>query len=235
MKYREKNSDPIRLEEIQALNAAIANAGFKFPELHHPAFLATLQVEPPPRPADSVTEPAPPPPPKLSTSETRLRLADLRDQYYGLWSMKNRQEAGYTLERVLRGLMALCGLEPHKPFRVVGEQVDGSFDLDREIYLFEAKCVAGQIPEAELLVFRGKIEGKSQFTRGVFFALNGFTCEARDAITRGKQPSFFLVDGHDLSVVVEGGMPLDEMFRAKLRYLAEEGKVFVSVKEFFTP
>jgi hypothetical protein len=46
-----------------------------------------------------------------------------------------------------------------------------------------------------LLVFRGKIEGKSTFTRGVFIALNDISIPARDAITRGKAPSFFLFRG----------------------------------------
>jgi hypothetical protein len=80
--------------------------------------------------------------------------------------------------------------------------------LDGDIYLLEAKWEKGALPEADLLVFRGKIEGKSTFTRGLFIALNDVTTQARDAITRGKAPSFFIMNGHDLIMVLCGAMIL---------------------------
>lgn len=83
-----------------------------------------------------------------------------------------------------------------------------------------------------LLVFRGKIEGKSSITRGVFIAINGCTRQALEAITSGKQPNFFLMDGYDLTMILEAAISLNDLLRLKLRRLAEEGKVFVSGKEF---
>jgi hypothetical protein len=80
-------------------------------------------------------------------------------------------------------------------------------------------------------VFRGKIEGKSAFTRGVFVSINGFSQPALEAITKGKQPNFLMMDGYDLTVVLEGQMRLDELLRAKIRRLSEEGTPFVSVRE----
>jgi hypothetical protein len=64
-----------------------------------------------------------------------------------------------------------------------------------QIYLLESKWEKCHLPEADLLVFRGKIEGKSTFTRGVFIALNDISTQALDAITRGKAASFFVVNG----------------------------------------
>ena len=81
------------------------------------------------------------------------------------------------------------------------------------------------------MVFRGKVEGKSSITRGLYIALNGYSSQAIDAITRGKQPNFFLMDGYDLSVVLEGGVRFDDLLRAKIRRFAEEGKVYLSVRE----
>ncbi|MHB1563291.1 MAG: restriction endonuclease [Leptospirillum sp.] len=85
-------------------------------------------------------------------------------------------------------LFHLYELLPRYGFRVTGEQIDGSFSLDGEIYLVESKWEKNALPEKDLLVFRGKIEGKSIFTRGVLIAMNGVTDVARDAITRGKSP-----------------------------------------------
>ena len=90
------------------------------------------------------------------------------------------------------------------------------------------------MPEKELLVFKGKIEGKSPFTRGVFIALNGITDVAKDAITRGKAPCFFVVDGHDLLMVLSEEIALTDFLRMRMRLLAEEGSVCVPFSRLAT-
>jgi len=126
-------------------------------------------------------------------------LKRLRSECALIESMDDRQAAGLALERLLTALFQVFGLEPQEGFRVVGEQIDGSFVMDHEVYLIEAKFTKGKIPEKDLLVFRGKIEGKSAFTRGLFLSMNGYTDEAIQAITKGKQPNFIMMDGRDLS------------------------------------
>jgi len=81
--------------------------------------------------------------------------------------------------------------------------------LDGQTYLVESKSEKHPLPEADLLVFRGKIEGKSTFTRGVFIALNRISARARGAITRGKAPSFFVMDGHDLMMILSEAVTSD--------------------------
>lgn len=158
-------------------------------------------------------------------------LAELRTQFYHLAGMEDRQAAGLVLEVLLRDLFQLFALDPHASFRVTGEQIDGSFMLADQVYLLEAKWTGERVAERDLLVFRGVVEGKSAITRGIFISISGFTPEALEAISRGKQPNFFLVDGYDLVAVLEGQMALDELLRKKLRALAERGRVFVSAKE----
>lgn len=118
-------------------------------------------------------------------------------------------------------------MHPRQPFRVVGEQIDGSFELDGHVYLLESKWEQNPLREADLLVFRGKIEGKSTFTRGVFIALNGVSDQARQAITQGKAPSFFIMDGHDLMMILTEAVSLPDFLRRRVRLLAEEGRVCV--------
>ena len=128
-------------------------------------------------------------------------------------------------------MFELFELKPRQPFRVIGEQIDGSFEMDGQVYLLESKWERHALPEADLLVFRGKIEGKSTFTRGVFIALNDISIPARDAITRGKAPSFFVMNGHDLATILGEAITLTDFLRKRVRLLAEEGRVCIPFSE----
>lgn len=159
-------------------------------------------------------------------------LERLRSEFALIEALEDRQAAGLALERLLTALFDVFGLEPQDGFRVVGEQIDGSFVMDHEVYLLEAKFTKSKIPEKDLLVFRGKIEGKSAFTRGLFLSINGFSKEAIQAITKGKQPNFVMMDGEDLRPVLAGRYPLDEVLRRKMRWLAQRGDPFIPVAAF---
>lgn len=158
-------------------------------------------------------------------------LGQLKDEFSRLAIESDRSKAGLALEQLLNRLFQLFQLHPRLPFRIVGEQIDGSFELEGQVYLLEAKWEKHPLPEADLLVFRGKIEGKSTFTRGVFIALNDVSAPARDAITRGKAPSFFVMNGHDLIMILSEAMGLTDFLRKRVRLLAEEGCVCVPFSE----
>ncbi|MBF0308898.1 MAG: restriction endonuclease [Magnetococcales bacterium] len=232
LQYRQRKNDPVRKAEILVLNASISNIGFKFPDLWDAAFLDSLdQTSSEPTFSEvkagnqsDQTRHAP-------EAILRERLNILKEKFYQLCAQQNRQQAGLDLEKLLEELFELYALNPRGSFRVQGEQIDGSFDLGGHVYLVEAKWLSQSVSEEPLLVFRGKLEGKSAWTRGVFIALNGFSDLALQAITRGKQPTFFLMEGYDLTMVLEGQCRLDDLLRAKVRLLSEEGKVFASVRE----
>jgi hypothetical protein len=158
-------------------------------------------------------------------------LAQLKEEFLQLAAESDRRKAGLALEKLLNRLFGLFDLQPRQAFRITGEQIDGSFELDGDIYLLESKWEKEALPEADLLVFRGKVEGKSTFTRGVFIALNDVTPEARDAITRGKAPSFFVMNGHDLIMVLCGAITLTDFLRQRRRLLGEQGRVCVPFSE----
>lgn len=230
--YRQKKNNPIKEEEIRKLNGLILEVGFKFPSLWDPSFLESLKADGAFRAKKIVEEELAREKIHISRqSEILKRREQLKSEFYELSKHPNRHLAGIGLEKILNGLFEIYELAPRGPFRVKGEQIDGSFELDSEIYLLEAKWVSRKISQSPLLLFKGKIEGKSAFTRGVFIALNGYTTQALEAITRGKQANFFLMDGYDLAAALEGRIRLDDLMRAKLRRLAEEGKVFVSAVE----
>jgi hypothetical protein len=158
-------------------------------------------------------------------------LQELKDQFFQLAADQDRSRAGLALERLLNRLFGIFELQPRQPFRIVGEQIDGSFQLDGQIYLLESKWERHPLPEADLLVFRGKIEAKSTFTRGVLIALNDVSAPARLAITIGKAPSFFVMNGHDLTMILGEVISLPDFLRKRVRLLAEEGRMFVHISE----
>ena len=49
------------------------------------------------------------------------------------------QQRGFAFERFLDTLFAVFKLSPRKSFRLVGVQIDGSFELHANTYLVEAK------------------------------------------------------------------------------------------------
>jgi hypothetical protein len=231
LKYRQRDGEPVQRTEIEDLNGIILRVGFKFPDLWDTHFLQSLHE---PRLNEAAVEhnEAVHETTNHTDTEPGLKLLqDLESRFYSLCSLGNRQQAGLELEKLLNELFRLSGLEPRSPFRVTGEQIDGSFCLDNEIYLLEAKWHKDPCNEKELLAFRGKISGKSQFTRGVFLSIQGISKEAQQAITSGKQPNFFCMDGWDLTIVLQGRIRLDALLRMKMRQLCEEGRVMISAEE----
>ncbi len=230
--YRQKQGNPVKPDEIDRLNGLLLEVSFKFPDLWDPDFKASLRIDAQTR-AKEYVERALAEEKLRDTESTRhsLELEKLKRQFFYLHEDANRQRAGLELEQVLNRLFELHSLSPRKPFKVEGEQIDGSFELDHEVYLLEAKWKQEPCPESDLLVFRGKVEGKSKFTRGVFVAINGISKEATIAITRGKQPNFFVIDGYDITMLLEDNVKLPDFLRRRQRLLADEGRVVVLFTE----
>lgn len=214
--YRDAQRDPVKPTEVEAINGALLEVGMRLPDLWDPSFRDALSRTDAERAQSNLRGARLADEVRTTDRAKRMsELARLKQVLNALVLMSDRQAAGLSLERLLNVLFELEGLSPRAPFRVVGEQIDGSFVLDNEVYLLEAKWHADPSPEADLLVFRGKIEGKSAFTRGVFISLNGVSVPARDAITRGKQPNFFVMTGHDLMMVLSDAMGLPELLRRR--------------------
>ena len=182
-------------------------------------------------PAAPVPAPEPPSPEVIREQRRRQELAALLDDFSELASQLDRQDAGHRLERLLTSVFAMFDLEPHASFRVIGEEIDGSFILDGETYLLEAKWTRGPVGESDLLVFRGKVEGKSAFTRGVFVSISGYSLGSQEAIVRGKTPNFVMIDGTHLHRVLSGHASLSELLRQLVRRLGETGTPYVPVSQ----
>jgi hypothetical protein len=232
--YRQKNGNPICVDDIDTLNGHILDLGFKFPELWDADFRNSLRENSAHRAKQRVDEAIQQEQVKETVRNQRqIKLDALREDFLTLHTSSDRSKAGIALERLLTELFGLFSLNPRKSFCVVGEQIDGSFELDHETYLLEAKWEKEPLSEQPLAYFRAQIEGKSSITRGVLIAINGVSEPAKQAIARGKQPLFFCMDGHDLMMVLSGQVVLDELLRQRRRVLAQEGLMFVPFNELW--
>ena len=219
MAYRMKK-EPVSREEIEELNAIILRVGYKIPELHDPDFLKGLPTQSKRKPASADT-------PDLAA------IADLQTKLAALQQTVNSVNRGFAFERFLTALFKLFGLAPRGAFRVTGEQIDGSFELDGEVYLLEARWRNERAANSDLLTFSAKVAGKAQWSRGLFVSYVGFSGDGLLAFGQGRPTNLIGMDGLDLYHVLSGRLDLREVLRRKVRRAAETNRAFVPVRELF--
>ncbi|VVQ32541.1 hypothetical protein PS947_03037 [Pseudomonas fluorescens] len=141
-------------------------------------------------------------------------------------------QRGYAFETFLKELFDSSRLQARSPFRLVGEQIDGSFQLGHETYLVEAKWVRDPIGVAELHSFHGKVEQKAAWARGLFISYGGFTEVGLQAFGRGRK--VICMSGEDIYKALGRRIPIADVIDRKVRAAAETGALFVQVDELFT-
>jgi hypothetical protein len=141
------------------------------------------------------------------------------------------QERGLRFEGFLSDVFAAFDLAPRGSFRIVGEQIDGSFRLHSEIYLVEAKWHGPQIGFADLMAFSGKVAGKAAWARGLFVSTSGFTHEGLQAFNRGRQTNLICIDGLDLYEVLSRRVSLVAVLEEKARRAAETNSAYIPVRD----
>jgi len=213
--YLSDKSEPVTRDEIVHLNQLIKQVNFKIPELWDPSFLDSLPS------SQTVVEPKT----KYSHQEA---IEKLKNDLIALLPLKP-QERGFAFEKFLNALFAAYDLDPRSSFRMTGEQIDGSFQIGTDIYLVEAKWHDKQIDQGGLLIFHGKVEGKSKWSRGLFVSYSGFTSDGLLAFSKGRPTNIIGMDSQDLFHILNGEMSLVEAINRKARRAAETGEFFVPV------
>jgi hypothetical protein len=193
----------------------VANA-----ETRYQGLIARLTGGAAPKPAQSPSSPVVDPQKITSIKSELIRVSSL-----------SAQARGFAFEGFLKGLFDAFGLAAHEPFRLRGEQIDGSFQLGSETYLLEAKWHGQPIGVADLHTFHGKIEQKAAWTRGLFVSNSGFSEDGLIAFGRGKR--VICMDGLDLYEMLDRGIPLNQVLERKVRKAAETGMPFLRVRDLF--
>ena len=221
MTWRRGKGNPLTRDEIDRLNAALPGVSFKIPDLLDPAFLKSFGEPTKAAPASSKVI--------LSEEAAQTLVARLMEV-----SKLIPQERGLRFERFLTDVFAAFDLAPRGSFRVVGEQIDGSFRLHNETYLVEAKWHGPKIGFTDLVAFSGKVEGKAEWARGLFVSNSGFTQEGLEAFGRGRRTNLICVDGFDLHEVLYRRISLIEVLEEKARRAAETNRAYIPVRDLMS-
>lgn len=168
--------------------------------------------------------PAPPAPAKAPAPD----LSKLRDALIALTALAP-QARGLAFEKFLRDLFTAHGMSGGGSINLRGEQIDGSFELDGQTYLIEAKWQADKTGAADLHVLEGKLAQRATWTRGVFISQSGFTDDGLHAFGRGKR--LVCMDGLDLWEAVSGTLSLPEVIQRKAARASRTGELFVRVRD----
>jgi hypothetical protein len=168
----------------------------------------------------------PPPKPALDAH----RILGLKNKLLELSSLPPHPR-GYAFEVWLKEAFDCFGLEAREPFRHRGEQIDGSFVLQGETYLVEAKRQSDPTGAGDLHAFHGKLEQKAAWARGLFVSSSGFTAEGLAAFGRAKR--VICMDGLDLFDTLDRQLPLNHVLERKVRRAAESGLPFERVWDIF--
>jgi hypothetical protein len=168
--------------------------------------------------------------PAAATVMSEAVAKSLSERLAGLQAL-SPQERGLQFEGFLSELFAVHSLAPRGSFRLVGEQIDGSFHLHSDTYLLEAKWHGPQIGFGDLMTFSGKASGKAAWARGLFVSMSGFTADGLDAFSRGRRTNLICVDGLDLYDVLSRRVPLVAVLEEKARRAAETNRAYVPVRE----
>ena len=138
---------------------------------------------------------------------------------------------GFAFERLLNEVFSVFNLAPRRSFRLVGEQIDGSFHLANETYLVEAKWQDLQIGNRELQAFAGSVRAKAIWSRGLYISYSGFSEDGLVAFGRGDATRIICLDGLELWQILQSKLDLSEILSLKTRRAAETGRAYVPVRD----
>jgi hypothetical protein len=224
MTYRQGKGNPLQRQDIIRLNELLLLVSFKIPELNDAAFLDTMPSAIKERPVEQAV-----PDPIRLKAETALRLTS---ELVELTNLEPHRR-GFAFEKFLSELFDVSGLAARGAFRLVGEQIDGSFKCGNVFYLLEAKWLAGHANQADLLTFSGKVSGKAEWSRGLFVSYSGFSADGLTAFATGRRTNLVCFDGLDLHDTLAKNLPLQEVIERKSRRAAESNRAHVSVRDLF--
>lgn len=143
-----------------------------------------------------------------------------------LTGIEDPQTRDYGLEDLLAELFEAHEISYRRPYRTGAEQIDGHFGYKGFDYLVEARWRANPPSEADVAAFKTKVDNKLTSARGLFVSIAGFRQEVVLEMTRGVSSNIVLVDGYDLTLILEGHISLVDALELKIEKAVQEGIIF---------
>lgn len=211
--WRDRQGKPLEKAEVIAVVLSLKSLGLHSFKLNDKEFQSTLR--------------------QVSESDLLLKATKSAPLIPELMALTELApvERGFEFERFLQRLFIAFDLDPKPSFRNVGEQVDGSFNLDSETYLIEARWRNKVADFAALAAFSAKVSSKVKWARGIFISYNGFSPDGLTAFGKSDNKNLVLMDGFDIYEGLNGRPYFDELLRKKVRRAAEKGEFFISARD----
>lgn len=152
-----------------------------------------------------------------------------KQRFLAMSIMSDAQQRGYALEGFLNDFMEYEDLSPRGSFKIVGEQIDGSFSWSSRTFLVEAKWVKDHVNGSSFGAFEWKIDGKTVNTRGLFISVNGYSQPAITALNGKGALRFVCIDGTHLMRATEFGWSLPKILGIVWRHADETGEAYLPV------
>jgi hypothetical protein len=219
LSWRAGRDAPLTRDEIDMINVILGRLGYKILGLHDPDFLASLER----RKRAATGQPV---------AAEPARLTALKNDLIAISGLEPRPR-GFAFEKFLNSFFECHGLAPRESFRLKGEQIDGSFQHDNHTYLLEAKWQNDQVARAELALLNDTVTSKATWSRGLLVSYSGFTQDGLAAFERGRPTALIAMDGLDLYEILDRGVALSDVLRAKARRAAETNSCYVPVRLLF--
>lgn len=156
-----------------------------------------------------------------------LRRRALFDEYCALLvRTDDKQRRGYRLEEILGEVAEIDGLRYHQPYRKENVvQTDGMVVFEGFQYLMEARWRMDPPDVAAVAALAHKASRTLQSTRALFISVVGFRPEVVTELQAGVK-NVLMMSGAELSLILEGRMPLDRALQLKVDEGAKKGLIF---------
>ena len=154
------------------------------------------------------------------------KLLELKKSFISMHSRNDEpQQRGFDFERLFFDILNLEQFEFIRPYKNIGEQIDGFFKYEKFDYLVDIKWEKDVAKNEFFAVFDGKIKGKAQSTRGLLVSVNGF---CPNAISRysGDTPRILAMEGSEIMMILEDRISFYDCLKSKIDAFVRKGEIF---------
>jgi len=168
---------------------------------------------------------------------SEMNLVDIQKRFAGMGEWTDHQARGYELEKLIAQVarktfgLLMPSYRMQRPLSTIVQQVDGYFqDALKRGYRFECKWEQKPATKDDVLGFAYKVDAVD--VTGLFFSMAGFDSGAVScAADCRKEKAILLVDGEELSLVMNGRISLDVLVDIKRRHFQYKSEVYFRVAE----
>lgn len=156
----------------------------------------------------------------------RIDFESLKKSLLDIEKKQTQQQKGYAFENYLKELFDVFGLDARPSYRTTNDQIDGSFLLNGNTILIEAKYRTTEISKDDLLLFSNKVKAKSPFTKGVFITLSNPSNKTLEYFY-DKSSRIILFTVEELYLLCENKVSLIDILNGKFRYFGRN-RIYIS-------